>query len=383
METVQIQCGSCNKLMAISTAHLGGQVRCPHCQAVVQAPPRTPAAVSAPTEMLLPRIEAREADSIFAPPEPTDDLFDAGPPPRSLLEKPIETEPVVSAPSVNHAVTFEAPPPVSQEVTEAEPAPPPETHEGVEAEPKPHADLAALQRPRPTVGTGYLSLLMLIFLVPYSVMMTLFVVYLWYQLAHQENPLRMLPDPAAKKDGARTVWRIDPKQPLSDNQKVRLGSNITIGALQVTPEKVQRDPFGDLELRLNVKNLSTNQAFSPMHPDFLQPIKGKTTIAQPYTFLHSRAFVPLYGGRVEFARLGEEGKTNEGDLQPGQQETVLVIAPHNDAVVKKIVESNENLTWRVQLRRGLVRVDGRDVSATAVIGVQFNAREIVILPAAG
>src|SRR5262245_62170287 len=92
MATVQIQCGSCNKLMAIRTAHLGGQVRCPPCQAVGRAAPLTPAAAGAPTEIIPPRIEVREADSIFAPPEPTDDLFDAGPQ-RPLVEMPREIAP--------------------------------------------------------------------------------------------------------------------------------------------------------------------------------------------------------------------------------------------------------------------------------------------------
>ena len=40
METVQMRCGNCNRMMAISVEHLGGQVHCPHCQAIVETPPR-------------------------------------------------------------------------------------------------------------------------------------------------------------------------------------------------------------------------------------------------------------------------------------------------------------------------------------------------------
>src|ERR1700681_986253 len=87
METVQLQCGNCSKVMAISTEHLGGQVRCPHCLSVVQTPPRpepAPAAAEA-----APPIEIGEVESIFAPEPPRDDLFDEGPQ-RPLVEMPSE-----------------------------------------------------------------------------------------------------------------------------------------------------------------------------------------------------------------------------------------------------------------------------------------------------
>src|ERR1700682_6198206 len=94
METVQLQCGNCGKVMAISTAHLGGQVRCPHCLTVVQAPPQ-PAAAPAPPEVLPPPVEPGEVESIFAPEEPSDDLF-GGSPQRPLVEMP-ELQPIESA----------------------------------------------------------------------------------------------------------------------------------------------------------------------------------------------------------------------------------------------------------------------------------------------
>ncbi len=50
METLTFQCGHCNKLMAVGTAHLGQQVRCPHCQQVVVAPSQPAPATHAPAE---------------------------------------------------------------------------------------------------------------------------------------------------------------------------------------------------------------------------------------------------------------------------------------------------------------------------------------------
>lgn len=41
MQPTQFQCGHCGKLMAVSSEHFGQQVRCPHCQQIVIAPPPT------------------------------------------------------------------------------------------------------------------------------------------------------------------------------------------------------------------------------------------------------------------------------------------------------------------------------------------------------
>jgi hypothetical protein len=41
-----------------------------------------------------------------------------------------------------------------------------------------------------------------------------------------------------------------------------------------------------------------------------------------------------------------------------------------------VVHLDTPLVWRVQVRRGLVNVRGSQVSATAVIGVEFSAKDI-------
>src|SRR4051794_25483870 len=85
MRTVQLQCGNCQKLMAIAEEHLGGQVQCPHCQAVVQTPkptaPAPPPLAPSPTPAFVPvpSLEVPERDSIFGQPEQRDDLFDEAP----------------------------------------------------------------------------------------------------------------------------------------------------------------------------------------------------------------------------------------------------------------------------------------------------------------
>jgi len=43
---------------------------------------------------------------------------------------------------------------------------------------------------------------------------------------------------------------------------------------------------------------------------------------------------------------------------------------------QRLANSREELLWRVQVRRGFVEVRGSQVSATAVVGVEFNTKAI-------
>src|SRR5262245_4158975 len=87
-------------MMAISVEHLGAQVQCPHCAAVVQTPPRSAlgplpgpdpqgAAVEPPQPQYdAPSIHVPERESIFAEPEPSDDLFDHDNSPKIQMPEP-------------------------------------------------------------------------------------------------------------------------------------------------------------------------------------------------------------------------------------------------------------------------------------------------------
>src|SRR5262245_58479067 len=88
METMQLQCGKCGQIMAISLEHLGSQVHCPHCQAIVQTPAKNePPIVKDEPARVGGWLETAETESIFAPPEPSDDVF-GSPPVRPLVEIP-------------------------------------------------------------------------------------------------------------------------------------------------------------------------------------------------------------------------------------------------------------------------------------------------------
>src|SRR5687768_608825 len=99
-------------MMGISAAHLGSQVQCPHCQAVVQTPP--PAGQLGMTGHFpapLPIPDRVEGESIFGQVEPGDDLFGAGEAPRIEMPPMAPTE-MPPAP----------PPPAPYEPTVMEPA---------------------------------------------------------------------------------------------------------------------------------------------------------------------------------------------------------------------------------------------------------------------
>src|SRR5207247_4558219 len=97
VEPIQLQCGSCGQMMAISPEHQGAQVQCPHCKAVVQtpapAPPLGQAPAPAPVPGPLPQFNVGDQDSIFGQPEPLDDLFGAAPAPKIEMPPPVEVAP--------------------------------------------------------------------------------------------------------------------------------------------------------------------------------------------------------------------------------------------------------------------------------------------------
>jgi phage FluMu protein Com len=360
METVQLQCGSCHKLMAISVAHLGGQVQCPHCRAVVQAPaPATAGPAAAPPAHVL------ERESIFTGPEASDDLFGGGPT-EPLVEMPPEP-----APRGNAAAVEFVPEPDIHRVAPASAPSFDADHETTD-----DAEELPAHRPRPIYDKGMGALIALIFLVPYAILTTLFIVYLLMQLWNQPHPLDMLPDPRDGKGSPRKVERIKHDFPLIARQKVGLGGSLRIGDIEVYPKRVELNREGNLVLRLQVKNCSEDVAFAPIHDQFLH-VQADRTGGKPYTFLQSENHKPLYGGFLQVKKGERDLDDGQQELAPGQDETILLTTMDSDrAAVKKLVAGTGRLVWRVQLRRGPVAHRGKLISATAVIGVQFLPRDI-------
>ncbi|MCI0379327.1 MAG: hypothetical protein L0215_17090 [Gemmataceae bacterium] len=374
METVQIQCGSCGKVMAVQVEHLGAQVHCPHCQAIVQAPTDNASRALGSDGADFPGIDSREIESIFTPGQ-GDELFEE-PSDKPLVELPPEpssAEDSIESPTLE---TTSLPHLMLPLPTAPEPATPWSSATANQDEAADRfEDSAQLPTPDtpPTVvkvAAAKRSLLvpyLLIFLVPYALIATGVIAYLLYNQSKNYDPLEHLPDPKPK-EGPRQKVAHD--SPLSGKLKTRFAQALRIGDVEVTPVKVEAVDDVELVLHLKVRNLSQEYLFHPMSEEFLRYAKGREL---PYTYL-DWSQKRIFGGFLQFFK---DDELISGELAPGQTALVKITTVSefkND--VPKILKSGEDLVWRVQVRRGFVDVRGKQISATAVIGVEFNAKAI-------
>jgi hypothetical protein len=355
METVPLTCEHCGKELAVALADLGAQVHCPHCQQVLQAPAAGPAQSASPPDTVFSRPSAQEIESIFTPAEETSDTLFGEPAGPKVELPPAERENAAASGS-----------PLNEEAF------PPAAPESPLPTPTPEPLLAPLKRPR----QSQLGVLLLIFLIPYAIIITgafLYMLYAYRNLS-AADPMERMPDPDAK-NGAKRVWLISPDHPLSDKLKTALGQTIRVGDLEVKPLQVKLTAGGDLELRLEMKNVSQEALFNPFPIAFIHPPGRK-----PYTYLQAGDRT-IVGGDPEWFRgpPGHEKQLSNGDLRPGE-ELIATLTTNGDkttrAVVQRVVHTSGPLLWRLHVRRGLVEVHGRPVSATAVIGVRFRAQDI-------
>lgn len=381
MEPIQLQCGSCGKTMGINPAHLGAQVHCPHCQAIVQTPaPAGAFGAASGGAAPAPNAQPGEMESIFSQPEPTDDLFGGGSQPR--VEMPPELPPpppmyAIQAADATIAMEPEERPQPSEEETATSPflgAAANITHQAAPAE----QDLGALTPQRRFDDRGGLFMpILLIFLVPYAIFTTAFIAYLLYTWP-KDNPLKNLPD-----IGPRGQPRLQVKHdlPLDKDMKTALGQPIQVGDIKVTPLKVRLTPEQDLVLEFKAKNMSTNVSFNPIADEYMRYSKKSMDSGRPYTYLERVSggnLNKVYGGDLEWFK-GSNRVDSDMEIGPGEEAVIHLATDvyYRTREVPAIVKGKEPLVWRVQVRRGLVEVDGKGISATTVIGVEFTSRDIV------
>jgi hypothetical protein len=350
MDTIQLKCGHCQKVMGIATEHLGQQVQCPHCGLVVQtpAPPRPQAAET----VAVPQTPRQEPEPQFSP-------FAASDP----------TTPLTPSPS------DESPRPTDTTVALADAGAAPDA--GAQAE-------FAQFKPKPRKDRSVFLVIALIFLVPYAFTMTLFVaILIFFRSGGGSDPLEYLRDPmpAPDKGGAKRVMFKEPKHtaPLAAQRKTTIGKSVKAGDLLVTPQRLSLTSDGDLKLVLRVRNTSTNAAFEPIHNSFVNERKSHIK----YTFIesHTSSLDNIYGGNLAYFKKADATGDEESFPILGPNEEITIVletdqqyrAKHVSVIAKS---PNDEFTWRVQVRRGLVRVGNKDVSATTVIGVDFSGKDI-------
>lgn len=363
MQTVQLQCGSCGNRMAISVEHLGSQVQCPHCRAVVQTPPASAfgAAASAP-----PPVQP-EAPPPPKSQEPGEDIFSEGAPSEDLFGQP--THPKVMMPDEPR------PAPVPQPVA-AGPAPGPaaEVLEQADDEEE-EADLAGMQaRVHAARRASSMAPMILVFLVPYALCCTAFIGYLLYNWPTIDR-LDYLPDP--KRDGVRRTVLLVPAHdsPLAADRKVPLKETVRVGDMEITPLRIIRNG-DDLRIEFRARNASTNLIMTPIEYEFFRYNKAGVGSVKPYTFLEGVGQAErVYGGHLEFF---QSGRDVSGELAPGQEEVVRLMSEQKDRPrVSSLLASNGRYLWRLQVRRGFINYRGGTIPATAVVGVEFTAQDVV------
>jgi hypothetical protein len=216
------------------------------------------------------------------------------------------------------------------------------------------------------------------------------------------HPLSTLPDnfgefpPAERKKVGRVPVPLDAELPAG--LRTGLGRTIEVGQVEVEPlgvevrplkiitvgkggaEQLDREPPGRaVVLRLRVRNTSDNLTLYPMDPAFTRKAAGSDRpgtglVVGPQTFWGGAIpwpFPPRVRREYEAAQ-----ERDAVPLRPGEAREYVVFTDASPRVVKAIREAAGPLLWRVQLRRGLVPYNGRQVPVTAVIGVEFRPSDV-------
>jgi hypothetical protein len=428
MTTATFKCSHCQKLLAVKSAYLGQSVRCPHCQQVVTAPASV-AAASAPVPLPLHFSDDRTGSlfgDVLTEPRP-----DAGRLPSPAAAAP--SSPPAAPPPPPAVPPVAVPPPAGLEATQFTLPPPSSGPAATASTTGPVAGLAGstdgsvgleselppLSRPRTPAAarsSGRGMAVALGLLAGYSLVMTIVAVRLWSEVNNRPSKFEALPDvlpesrpafrvnspPSTEVRRPRTVivsWPVQPEAPLPAKLIVPLGQSLTVGDLQFTAEGVEvrrpifmarnanwrpePAPYESLLLHVRLKNVSRDVVFRPLEASFARRWKeGSSAAAKPFTLLEVGDIRRFYGSafdsKGDSVRECFEGQQDdERLLYPGEEIKSVIVTDPNDRVPEFLrAYPDIDLLWRVHVRRGLIRHNGRDISTTTVIGVRFNARDI-------
>jgi hypothetical protein len=304
-----------------------------------------------------------------------------------------------------------------------EPAPPEHGEAAPETQLTGGPTVSTPRRPQAS-GMGLMSLILLVILPLgiWAVMATAAAVILYVRAqTAPASSFDQMPDAGGDAPGVkakRAAFKYDVKwatAQLPAHLITPLGKPIAVGDVEVTPVGVERRTIElraasapdkpessimyALVLNLRVKNLSKRWAFVPLDNYFDRAWKVGSGGPPPLTQLEAGR-TRFFGGpckwfpadsRDAHKREWLEGRTNletEG-LQPGKEMDSLVAtdawdpatAAHlfgTDPEGRKLKDKEPYhgpLLWRVHVRRGTIAYRGREVAATAVIGVSFTDRD--------
>jgi len=263
---------------------------------------------------------------------------------------------------------------------------------------------ARRSKPAPAGGASGLFKIGFFILAPYALIATIAAIYGLFLKSSVPagHPLSNLPDnfgefsPAERKKTGRLPANLDADLPA--DQKVALGGTLNIGQLEIAPLGVEERKLKivsegksggkpSLEttsttaivMKMRIKNTSDDLMIHPLDPAFNRRVTGSERIGT--NLVTGKA--TYQGGAIEwplgerFRRRYEEAQTNDATpLKPGEAREYIVFSNANQQVVKAVKDARDGVTWRVQIRRGRIDFDGKDIPVTAIVGVEFKPSDV-------
>ena len=257
----------------------------------------------------------------------------------------------------------------------------------------------------PTSGGNPLFRIGFFILAPYALIVTVAAIYGLFikSSVPAGHPLSNLPDnfgefgPAERKKSGKFNVPLDGELPT--DQKVALGGKLEIGQLEIEPRGIEQRPLRLITqgkttsersvenprdpavvLTLRIKNTSDDLTIHPLDPAFNRRITGSEKIG---TNLIVGKAQPFQGGAIQWpfgdrtSRKYEEAQEKDATpLKPGESRDFVVFTDAKQEVVKAVKAAKESLLWRVQVRRGRIDFEGKDIPVTAIIGVEFKASDV-------
>jgi hypothetical protein len=269
------------------------------------------------------------------------------------------------------------------------------------------------ESPEPSTSGGKFKILFFV-VSAYAAIATLVAIYAFFFAKPNidpGHPLSTMPDnwgdfpPAERKKIGQGPLRADGDLP--PQLRVAMGQKLTVGQLEIEPIQVElrklnlkmRSQAGDvsspypgepdspaLVLKLRLKNTSDDVSFCPIDPAFTRKEVKNDPIPLTGLMLPGRSFwggpVPWPMSRDNFVnksvgRICEDDQVADSQpLLPGQTREYIVFSSKNPDLIRAVRASKDTIEWRLQLRRGLIELNGHDVPVTALIGVDFQAADI-------
>jgi hypothetical protein len=131
---------------------------------------------------------------------------------------------------------------------------------------------------------------------------------------------------------------------------------------------------------MTIRNTSADLLIHPTDPAFNRKVTSRTDRVGTGLVVGGQTF---WGGAIpwpfsdKLARMYEAAQESDATpLNPGESRDYVVFTDTRPEVLKAIRAAPDGLLWRVQLRRGRIDFQGKDIPVTAIVGVEFKPSDV-------